>query len=659
MSKPFAPLFQSILAPPTLNAAWDKVRGNGGCAGGDGETIAQFQSHAAQRLRALALALGDGTYRPRDLRLIKVPKKDGSTRPLAIPSVQDRIAQTAAALVLGPVIDPQFADGSFGYRPGRSVAMAVRRISALRGRGFTHVVEADIVRCFERIPLDPVLERLDAALLGQSDTARLSELVGLWIEHAAVHIGTPGVGLAQGSPLSPLLANLYLDRLDDALTARNVVIVRFADDFVLLCRSAEAAHAALAKADDILGVHGLELHDTGTRVLDFDRGFDFLGHLFVRSTVLKRVNDPVEDPVEIMRTLGLADHATAADALTEATEEKAGYDRGDRVLYLNERGRNLVVRGQSWAVEAEGRELIGISAGRVDRIELGPGASCNADALRHALATGTDIAFVNGSGETQGWLTTPGFDRAGLHLAQAKAVLDPDRAASIARAIVDARLRNQRARLHLLNRERKLPDVIAAIRTLGYAIRKLPHATSVPALRGHEGAAAASYWPALGLLCKDAPLPFRRNRPATDGLNAAINYLTELLRRDIRAAVLRAGLHPGFGVLHVATDGHEACVWDLMEGFRAALTEGVAVTLFNQGRLRPEMIEGGTPVRLNSAARKALITGYEAMVGHPVASPHSARRRTWRKIMQEEATRLGQHILRPDQVSFVPYLQGY
>lgn len=150
--------------------------------------------------------------------------------------MQDRIAQTAAALVLTPIIDPQFADGSFGYRPGRSVAMAVRRISALRGRGFTHVVEADIVRCFERIPLDPVLERLDIALRGQPDTTRLTELVALWVEHACTHIGTPGIGLAQGSPLSPLLAILYLDGMDDALTARNVAIVRFADDFVPQCR---------------------------------------------------------------------------------------------------------------------------------------------------------------------------------------------------------------------------------------------------------------------------------------------------------------------------------------------------------------------------------------------------------------------------------------
>ena len=285
----------------SLDAAWERVRANGGCAGGDGETVEGFRPRAAKRLIILSRLLRTGEYRPRDLRVVQVAKRSGGTRPLAIPSIEDRVAQTACAQILTPVLDPTFADASFGYRPGRSVAMAVRAVGRLRSRGFTHVVEADIVRCFERIPQGPLLDRLENALAGRAGGSRVADLAAHWMEHASLALDTPGRGLAQGSPLSPLLANLYLDSIDDALEARHVRLVRFADDFVLLCRSEAAARRALDEAEAVLGAHGLELRGDRTRVVDFDRGFEFLGHLFVRSMTLKRIADPEEDAIELMR----------------------------------------------------------------------------------------------------------------------------------------------------------------------------------------------------------------------------------------------------------------------------------------------------------------------------------------------------------------------
>lgn len=141
-----ANLHRQMIRLDTLDAAWDKVRGNAGCAGGDGETIEGFGRRAARGLILLARALETGEYRPRDLRVIHVPKKSGGTRPLAIPSVEDRVAQTACAAVLTPVLDPTFSESSFAYRPGRSVIQAVRAVVRWRKRGYAHVVEADIVR---------------------------------------------------------------------------------------------------------------------------------------------------------------------------------------------------------------------------------------------------------------------------------------------------------------------------------------------------------------------------------------------------------------------------------------------------------------------------------------------------------------------------------
>ncbi|GMG85349.1 hypothetical protein LNKW23_45690 [Paralimibaculum aggregatum] len=656
-----ADIFARVARLDILDRAWDRVRSNMGCAGGDGETVEAFRARASKRLILLSRLIAAGTYRPRDLRVLHIPKKGGETRPLAIPSVEDRVVQTAAAFVLGPILDPGFDEASHGYRPGRGVETAIRAVEAYRKQGFTHVVEADIRRCFERIPHDLVLARLEAELEGRAGASRVVDLVGLWLEQAGAVMGTPGIGLAQGSPLSPLLANLHLDALDEATTGPGIRLVRYADDFLVLCRSEALAGKALDKARRALTEAGLEIHSEGTRIVDFDRGFRFLGHLFVRSLVLRQVADPEEDAVELLRDIGREDRtevqAARARDVVEAEERAGGYDRGQRVLHLDGDGRRLVLRNLSFSVRGEEeRELIAIAPTRVDRIELGPRADAELEALRHALGTGTELAFLNGHGETLGWLTSAGsLDRATLHIAQARMALDPALAADLARRIVDGRLRNQRAQLQRLNRTPKDAEIFAAVRTIGRIIRKLPRAGTVAALRGHEGEAGALYWPALGRLAAGAPTPLRRSRPANDPFNAALNYLTALLIRDIRTALMRRGLHPGIGVLHVARDGGEACTWDLIEGFRAPLAEGLAATLFNQGRLKTTMFEvADGSVRIGRDARLAIIRGYETAASRVVKNPRSGRRRTWRGQMEEEAGAYAAHCRDPQGKPFEP-----
>jgi len=657
-------LFTDITAFDSLLAAWHKVRGNHGCAGGDGETIPQFERTHRTRLAALSHALREGSYRPGHYRLLQIPKKRGGTRPLAIPSVIDRVAQTAVATGLVPLLDPLFDPDSYGYRPGRSVDMAVARIGVLRRQGYAWVAEADIVRCFETIPHDPLLTLLDTTLAGEAEAGMLVDLVAHWLEHAGAEFGHAGRGLPQGSPLSPLLANLYLDQLDTALEADGITLIRFADDFVLMAKRREAAEAALARSGEVLQRHGLDLHDEGSRVVDFDTGFAFLGHLFVRSLTLRQTPDPAEDVLGLMRATAQEDDAAQEDAAQIAAERRAGYDRGDRVLYLQDPERRLGLANLSYCVQtAEGRPLLTLAPRRVGRIEIGPGVEFEAEAVRQALHEGTDLALTNGAGETLGWLSPAEFDRAGLHMAQAAVALDPALRLALARAIVDARLRNMRARLQVLNRGQKAgplrDEVVIAAKSLGRMIRKLPGVEDVAALRGHEGAAAAIYWPALGALCPGAPRPFRRSRPAQDPLNAAINYLTALLARDVRAAVLKAGLHPGFGALHAAADRHEACVWDLMEGPRAVLTEGLAVALFLRRHLRDDMFEGDGRVRIGREGRVALIRGYEAAMDRIAVSAHSGRRMAGRPRLVEEAQALAKHVLAPGRVPFTPAVQDY
>lgn len=649
-------LWQNLIHLRTLDAAWEKVRSNAGAAGGDGMSTMRFQTGAARRLTDLARKLDRNTFVPSPYRSLDIPKKKGGTRRLMIPSVKDRVVHTALAMVLTPVLDPQFEESSFAYRPGRSVKQAVQAIETWRKQGFWHVIEADIIGFFDAVRHDQLIDKLDAALAGLPGAQAVVALVAYLLEHQAQETGVMGKGVAQGSPLSPLLANLYLDALDETIQGRGIRLVRFADDFVVLCKKRKSAEAALLEVRECLAEHGLEMHPGGTRIVDFDRGFEFLGTLFVRSFALQQFSDPEEDMMSMLRDLGAEENKLAQKVQKDT---RAGYDRGDRVLYLMERGRRLGLRNLSFAVtSSEGKELAAIAHSRVDRIEVGPGVDVDFAVLDHALATDTDLVIVNGRGEMRGQLVTPGSDQARLQLAQAKAVLDPGTQFQIACALVDARIRNQRTQLFRLNRRQDLPKVTAALASMGRHLRKLPKAETVDTLRGLEGVAAADYWPALGLLTKHAPCPFRRKRPATDPLNGAINYLTALLLRDVRAGVVAAGLHTGFGTLHAGRDRAEAMVYDMMEPFRAPLTEGIAAFLFNANRLRPDMFTslGRTGIRMDQSARRALITGYEAALAKRVNVTGRSTKLAWRPMMRRQAQDLAGALRNDALADFQPYL---
>lgn len=650
---PDAGLFAQILRLQTLEAAWEKVRANHGAAGGDGMTVEEFDIDLPTRLVRLQLGLMHGTYRPGRLRRIDVAKDDGGTRPLAIPPVVDRVAQTAAALVLTPLLDPEMHDDSFAYRPGRSVQMAVARVAQYRRQGYDWVVDGDIERYFERVPHERLLERLARDI----SEPPLLDLIELWLES----FSDMGLGLPQGAPLSPLLANLYLDDVDERIAARGVRLVRFADDFLLMCRSAAAAEGARDRMAALLAEHGLRLHPDKTRIVPFEQGFRFLGHLFVRSLVVKPVGEDDSADLSPEEALVLARHPSPETGPETAPDPDAMEDRapGLRVLYVTRRGRTLTRRNQAFAMTEDGAELLAIPPSRVDRIELGPGCEADDDVLRHALAHGVDVALVDGWGETVGTLERPAGPRAGLHLAQARLALDPAARLDMARRIVDGRLRNQRALLRRLNRKRADAGVTDAALTLNRLIRKLGAAADVPELMGLEGAAAAAYWPALGR-CLEHGWKFdkRRRRPPPDPVNLVISYLSAVLHRDLAAFVTRHGLHPGFGALHTPRDGAQACVSDLIEEFRAPLAEGLAVYLFNNRVLSREHFltsEDGV-CRIQSAGRDRLIRGYESWLDRPVKGPTRASM-LWRRVMEAQVVAYARHAL--GEAEYQPFVMDY
>jgi RNA-directed DNA polymerase len=277
----FHALYDRVYRGDVLWEAWERVRSNRGAAGVDRVTVAAVEDYGVERmLSELRADLRAGSYRPAPARRVDIPKPDGGKRPLGITTVRDRVAQAAAKLVLEPIFEADFMSVSYGFRPKRSATQAMERLRVGFIEGATFVVEFDIGNFFGEIDH----ERLMGLVEARVSDRRVLKLVGLWLDVGVMVDGTlerTVAGTPQGGVISPLLANIYLHVLDTELTARGVgELVRYADDGVVLCRSAAQAEAALVAVGEILTGLGLRLHPDKTRVVDLREGregFDFLG----------------------------------------------------------------------------------------------------------------------------------------------------------------------------------------------------------------------------------------------------------------------------------------------------------------------------------------------------------------------------------------------
>jgi group II intron reverse transcriptase/maturase len=270
-------MIEQVLAWPNLEDAWNDVSARKGAAGSDGVSVKRWGRRWEERLVALRRAVMANTYKPAPLERYSVPKKSGGYRHLTNPTVTDKVLQRAVLNVLDDVFDPLFLPCSYAYRKGRSTADAVETICAHRDAGFTWVLDADIDECYDSfdhaLMLDLVREKVDDAIV--------LRLIEGWLR-AGRRDPDVARGIPLGAVISPLLCNVYLHRLDLALVSQGWLVVRYADDFVVLCRTEADAHTALADTCAALEALKLALEPHKTAVTSFDAGFDYLGVHFER-----------------------------------------------------------------------------------------------------------------------------------------------------------------------------------------------------------------------------------------------------------------------------------------------------------------------------------------------------------------------------------------
>ncbi len=294
-------LIDKVYALKTLEAAWRKVRGNNGSAGVDDISIERFDADAEKYLTEVSEALKAGTYEPQPVKRVYIPKGKGKKRPLGIPVVKDRVIQTALKFVLEPIFENEFHRNSYGFRPGRGCKDALREVDRLLKEGFSYVVDADLKSYFDTIPHDRLLEHVETKV---SDTRILDLLKGFLSQNIMENMETwtPVSGTPQGAVISPLLANIYLHPLDEMLNGSGIHMIRYADDFVILCREKHEAEKALQMVKEWVDATGLELHPDKTHIGDSrmpGEGFEFLGYRFesgrrwVRKSSIKALRNKV------------------------------------------------------------------------------------------------------------------------------------------------------------------------------------------------------------------------------------------------------------------------------------------------------------------------------------------------------------------------------
>jgi RNA-directed DNA polymerase len=267
-----------------LLSSFERVKRNKGAAGVDHVSVERFESGLAEELQRIAEELRNGTYEPQAIKRVWIPKPGShEKRPLGIPTVRDRVIQGAVRNTLEPIFEKDFAQGSFGFRPQRGCKDALREVQRLLEEGYKWVVDADLKSYFDSIPHEGLMQEVEKKITD----GRMLKLIGQFLKQGVLETmkeWVPEEGTPQGAVISPLLSNIYLDPLDQEMAQANQMMVRYADDFVILCRTQSEAEAALTMVRQWCENAKLTLHPEKTRIVDATQqgGFDFLGYHFER-----------------------------------------------------------------------------------------------------------------------------------------------------------------------------------------------------------------------------------------------------------------------------------------------------------------------------------------------------------------------------------------
>lgn len=609
-------LYRSATRRESLEAAWRDVLQRADEDRGPSRAVRRFARDAERGLERLAATLSDGTYAPAPLAQFDIPKTGGGTRTLSIPQVRDRIVERAVLEVVSPLADPVLSPAAYAYRPGRGVEDAITQTAIWRDEGFPWVLRTDVDDCFDTIPKDEALRRLIRLV----PDSQLVTLIDMLVHRPVL---TPRglretAGLAQGTSLSPLLMNLVLVDVDDALADAGFLHVRYADDITVVCRSATEAQRALRCATEALEVWGMRLGNDKTEIMSFADGFCFLGEDFGQRY-----------PPVI------------------SAEERV--DQDSQALYVGRAGARVYLKEGRVVVESEDDvTLISHPAGRLERLVCFGPIGVSAGLRSWALSQGIEIVLLSKRGNYLGWME----GARGIRSARVRAIAvmgeeDPRRL-EWCRIVAASKITHQVTVLRRMASRCEAESVRdETVRMRGYR-SMLGEATSAEEIMGLEGAAARTYFDSWSRLLPQAvAFPGRGSRPARDVTNSALNYGYAILLSQCVGALAAAGLDPNLGMLHGDDERRPSLGLDLMEEFRPIIVDSAVTVLVQQGRLgtehvREDRYKGG--VLLTKEGKSRLVDAIERRMLQPARNAVPGCSGSWRRQIHRQAQRCGSYI---------------
>lgn len=503
---------------------------------GDDFQPAAFAGKLLERVRT-------GEYRPAPNQAFPIPKKDGSSRLVEKLSFEDLAVHKVLLKCLQEEFDAVFEESSLGFRKMKNVQNAVSRIDQAIRDGFVHVFESDVEDFFPSVDLDR-LTGLLTRYLPEADAPVLRLLERLLrAGHALPGGGAPAEprrkGLAMGSPLSPLLANLYLDSFDESFLRDRVRMARYGDDFVVLAKTAGDAQASARESGEILAGLGLGLKETKTRLVHVSEGFDFLGYRF-DSAGCRRERE--REPVRLLR----------------------------KPLYIVEPYAFLSLNGEAVEVRKNQKPLGLVPLRRVSEILALERVSLSSSLVRYCAGENIPITLALDSAYYITTITPAGKEDYALAHEHAKKFFSLSEAEKLllAKKIVDAKLNNYQT----LFRQKYRPGTAGFLEELDRIRGKTAEADTLDQVRGHEGQAAKRIFAQLNLSIDDPAFKIvKRDRKRPDPVNSVMNLTYSLLFSRLNSLLRAAGLNPYLGVLHGHENRYESLTCDLMEYFRARM----------------------------------------------------------------------------------------
>lgn len=555
-----------------------------------------------------------------------------------------------------------------------------------RDRGYEWLLDADIVQFFDHVQHSRLLAEVKERL----DQPELLALIQAWISAATLTeagLVLPEEGIPQGAVVSPILANVYLDDLDEQLTAAGHRVVRFADDFVVLARSRQRILEAKELVGHLLQAMGLELHPDKTQITNFERGFRFLGHAFAGDLIvpmkqpvqvdrektsdsgmrlvhtepivqptamqkalvdaLKAAKQPIPPPLFVV--LGYAVRSPTAVKIT--SKETAWIDMS--TLYLVQQGTKLSKEQGRFVIQSAKEPDVEVPIREVKRILVFGTIQLTTAVISTCLELQVPIVFLTQLGEYKGHLWSAEATDLGVETAQFQRRQDEEFRRAIAREIVRGKLANSKQLLLRLNRKRQVAEVAAAIAQIDpliAAVQQPENTMTLDQIRGYEGAGAAAYFPALGRLIVNPGfgLETRNFHPPTDPINSLLSFGYTLLLNNVVSLLIAEGLNPYLGNLHGAERPKADLAFDLMEEFRSPIVDTLVMKLVNKKTLRPTDFsypDAAGGVYLEEAGRRIFLKHFEARISEQTSHPDVQSPVSYRRAIQLQVQRYVRAVL--------------